>query len=76
MKSGVRVIRFKELKERVGYSRMHIDRLEKNGKFPRRIRLGENSVAWVESEVDDWISAKMNGRSGATADVVLASAEA
>ena len=31
-------------------------RLERNGKSPLRICLGENSVGWVESEVLKWIA--------------------
>lgn len=60
--SKVRVLRFKEVKERVGYSRMHVDRLEKAGKFPGRIELGPNSVGWVESEIDEWLAAKIRQR--------------
>lgn len=36
----------------------HIDRLEKNGKFPRRIKLGsyrESRVVWRYGEILDWI---------------------
>lgn len=55
---GRRILRFPQVKERVPYSRMHIDRLEKAGKFPKRIRLGDNAVGWFESEVDAWVEAK------------------
>jgi prophage regulatory protein len=55
----MRVLRFPDLKERKGinFSRMHIDRLEKDGKFPKRVRLGKKSVGWVDQEVDDHIAA-------------------
>ncbi len=49
----------KQLKEKVVYSIQHITRLEQAGKFPRRLRLGDNRVAWLESEVDDWIQQKL-----------------
>jgi prophage regulatory protein len=29
--------------------------LEKRGEFPQRVQLGNNAVAWVESEIDQWI---------------------
>lgn len=58
----LKVLRFKQLQERVGYSRMHVDRLEKGGQFPRRVKLGPRSVAWVESEVDEWLRAKAGER--------------
>lgn len=41
--------------EKVSYSKAHIDRLEAAGKFPKRIRLGQGRVAWVEDEIDAWI---------------------
>ena len=39
----------------------HIDRLEKRGRFPRRIKLGnhrESRVVWRYKEVLDWIEAR------------------
>ncbi len=44
----------KEVRDRTTYSFAHIDRLEKQGLFPTRVRLGFR-VAWVESEIDEWI---------------------
>lgn len=46
----------REVKERVCYSFAHIDRLEHEGRFPKRVRLGPNRVAWVEDEITDWIT--------------------
>jgi len=37
-----------------GLSRMTIYRLELAGKFPKRRQLSKNSVAWVESEIEQW----------------------
>lgn len=47
----------KQLKEKVGYSFSHIDRLEKAGRFPQRVKpFGPNGRAfYVDEEVDDWI---------------------
>ena len=44
----MRVLRFKDLKPMKGipWTRVHINRLEKAGKFPRRIRLGGNTVTY------------------------------
>lgn len=52
----------KEVKDRVCYSFAHIDRLEAEGRFPNRVRLGSMRVAWVESEIHDWILAKVAER--------------
>ncbi len=58
----MKVLRQREVVARVGYSRMHIARLEKAGLFPKRIHLGPNSVGWVEAEIDAWIEAKVAER--------------
>lgn len=54
----VQIIRMKEVIRRVGLSRSTIWRLERTGKFPRRRRLGPNSIGWLLSEVDDWIATR------------------
>jgi predicted DNA-binding transcriptional regulator AlpA len=41
-----------------GLSRMTIYRLELAGKFPNRRRLGENSVAWLESDLAAWAESR------------------
>lgn len=50
------------LLEIVPFSRQHILRLEKRGRFPRRIRLGDNRVAWLRSEIEQWIDARVAER--------------
>jgi prophage regulatory protein len=55
--------RFTELKERgIPWSRMHVDRLEKAGKFPKRVQLGESTVVWVEAEVDAFVAGRLAER--------------
>ena len=49
----------KELVKLVKYSPQHIARLEKAGQFPKRLRLGQNRVAWLLSEVEDWIEQRL-----------------
>ncbi len=51
----MRIIRKSELLDRVGLSAMEIWRREKAGKFPRRVRLGPNSVGWIDEEIDTYI---------------------
>lgn len=58
----MRVLRKAQVVELVGYSAMHISRLEKAGKFPGRIRLGPNAVGWLEEEVDAWIRERVDER--------------
>ena len=54
----MRVLSFSELRERKGivWSRPHIHRLINKGKFPRPVKLGEGTAAWVEQEIDDWLA--------------------
>jgi prophage regulatory protein len=59
---SIRLLRLPEILRRVPYSEAHIWRLERAGKFPRRARIGANRVAWVEAEVDDWLSSKIAAR--------------
>jgi prophage regulatory protein len=57
-----KILRSKHVAEKTGYSRMQIHRLEIAGKFPKRFRLGPNSVGWLESEIEAWIEEKAKDR--------------
>lgn len=51
----MRLIRLKQLKDKVGLEKSAIyDRISK-GEFPKQISLGGRSVAWLESDIDNWI---------------------
>jgi prophage regulatory protein len=52
----------RELTRLVKYSPQHIARLEKAGQFPKRIRLGQNRVAWLLSEIEEWIDERLQRR--------------
>ncbi len=52
-----RLLRLPQVVERTGLSETTIWRWEKAGKFPRRRRLGPNSVAWVADELEEWAAA-------------------
>lgn len=58
----MKILSKKEVREKVVYSIQHITRLEQAGRFPKRLRLGENRVGWLEEEVDDWINSKVRER--------------
>jgi len=57
-----RLITKRELCQMVPYTPQHILRLEKEGKFPRRVQVGPNRVAWLESEVEAWVAARVAER--------------
>ena len=64
----MRLLRFPDLKTEKGvpYTRAHLDRLEKDGKFPQRVRLSSRTVAWVEEEIDAHLAAKLAERGSCT----------
>jgi prophage regulatory protein len=53
-----RSLRLPEVQQIVPYSKMHIGRLEKAGKFPKRIKIGAGRVVWMQSEVVAWLESK------------------
>lgn len=53
-----RILRKPETRYRTGLSDPTIWRMEKAGKFPKRIKLGANSVGWLESEISEWLKEK------------------
>lgn len=58
----MRILSKRQLKELVLYSPQHVARLEAVGKFPQRIRLGQNRVGWIEAEVMDWLQQRIDAR--------------
>jgi prophage regulatory protein len=51
---SVRLISYEALKSKgVPYSKPHLWRLEKAGKFPRRVPIGAGRYAYVEAEIDE-----------------------
>ncbi len=68
---GVRLITLDEVSDRVPFSKVHIYRLIGRGEFPGQIEVGPQRVAWIESEVDDWIADRMRRRAGIGTGAVL-----
>lgn len=67
----MRLVMFDELLPRkgIGYSREHLARLEKAGRFPRRVKIGAGKygrIGWIEAELDDFLTAKAAARRPAT----------
>ena len=59
----LRILSLSDLRELgIYYSRVHIYRLVKAGKFPAPIKVGQNRIGWVESEIDEWLNAKIAER--------------
>jgi prophage regulatory protein len=58
----IRLIRLPEVLKKTGLSKTHIYRLMNNNEFPQTVSLGLRAVAFVESEVNQWIEQKLNKR--------------
>jgi len=54
-----RLLRLPDVKDRVGLARSTIYLRVSNGTFPSPIKLGEHTVAWMESEITAWIDARI-----------------
>jgi prophage regulatory protein len=50
------------LQKGIPYSKAHIWRLERDNKFPRRIRMGASRHGWLEEEIDGWLAARAAAR--------------
>ena len=57
-----RLLRLETVKEITGLSRSTI---YADPNFPRPVKIGERSVAWVESEISEWIDARIAERTAA-----------
>jgi predicted DNA-binding transcriptional regulator AlpA len=62
MRQIERLLSRKQIREITTLSFTQIDRLEREGKFPPRIRLTDHPrgrVAWLETAVLDWINSRI-----------------
>ena len=55
-KARSRLIRLPEVMDRIPLSRTSIYNRINDGTFPKPIKLGSKSVAWLESSIDEWIA--------------------
>ncbi|MBD2791037.1 AlpA family transcriptional regulator [Xenorhabdus sp. 42] len=53
------LIRLPEVQRRTGYSKAWIYKLISDGAFPKQIKLGSRSIAFIESEIDNWIALRI-----------------
>jgi prophage regulatory protein len=57
------LIPYRDLKAKgVPYSKPHLWRLEKAGKFPKRVPIGASRYGYVESEIDAYIGELIGAR--------------
>lgn len=61
-KQTIKLIRLKEVIQMTGLSRSSIYNYIDKNRFPEQVSLGCRAVAWVESEVHDWIVQRVSER--------------
>lgn len=57
-----RLLRLAQVRDKTGLKRSQIYEYMKTGAFPKSIKIGPSSVAWLESEIEEWINQKLNNR--------------
>jgi prophage regulatory protein len=62
MHTPPRLLRLKNVRDLTGLSPATIWRKERAEEFPRRVKIGSTAVAWLESEIVDWIAAQVAAR--------------
>ena len=54
-----RLLRLPDVMKKTGFKKSWIYQLISEGRFLKQIKLGDRSVAWLESEIDEWIDSKV-----------------
>lgn len=55
MSSAIRFLRLKEVLTICGKSRSSMYDAIRKGEFPKPVKLGPNSSAWINSEIEEWV---------------------
>lgn len=58
-----RFISLRDVLSRVPISKTHLYRLINSGEFPKPIRISQQRVAFLESEIEEWMNARLEARS-------------
>lgn len=56
------MLRLPAVKSRTGLPTSSIYKLIEEKRFPRQIKLGPRTVAWLETEIEDWLEARIAER--------------
>jgi prophage regulatory protein len=64
--------RRQKVRAATGYADRTIDRKERAGQFPTRVKLGPNAVGWYSDEVEEWIESRERGGCEAPAKAATA----
>ncbi|POU19368.1 hypothetical protein C3420_13855 [Acinetobacter sp. ACNIH3] len=56
---NIRLIRRKEVQAKTGLGASSIYAMMQQGTFPKSVNISERRVAWIESDIDQWISERI-----------------
>ena len=59
--NGPRLIRLARVMELTALPRSTIYEMMKIDAFPKSVKIGKRGVAWVETEIIEWINGRING---------------
>lgn len=59
---SMKLIRIKDVMDRTGLGRSTVYKYMNLGLFPKSVNLTSRAVAWVESEVEEWIQQNIERR--------------
>ena len=54
----MKVLRLREVLDRVSLSKSTVYRMIGDDQFPKPIKLGGRAVGWIEDEINQWISSR------------------
>lgn len=57
-----KMLRFPQVQELTGLTRSTIYEMMFRGEFPKQVKVGPRSVAWVQAEVEEWLSTRLAQR--------------
>jgi prophage regulatory protein len=57
-----RLLRLREVQQRIPYSRSSIYLKISLGEFPRPVKMGKRAVAWREADVEKWMAERLEAR--------------
>ena len=57
----LRILRRPEVESITGLGRSRINVLEREGRFPKRLRLSDRAVGWRSDEIQLWIESRPRG---------------
>jgi prophage regulatory protein len=68
-RKGASMLKLNAVKELTGLSRSSIYSYMARGEFPRQIKLGKRSVAWVDDEVLAWLDERIMARDASNSSI-------